>query len=123
MLESVFLLFDFVLIEQVLVNLLDNAQKFSAPASPIQINVHMQNELLFVSVINQGNKVPDVEMERIFDKFYRASDAQRTIGLGLELSIAKGIVEAHGGTVFAKPYGDGMEIGFGLPAHPEEQTV
>jgi two-component system sensor histidine kinase KdpD len=116
--------FDFVLIEQVLVNLLDNAYKFSPPGALIEISARLQDDYLQVSVADQGTKIPETELERIFDKFYRAPDGQRTAGLGLGLSIAKGIVEAHGGTVFAKQRaGAGMEIGFRLPTRRGEQTA
>ena len=115
--------FDFVLIEQVLVNLLDNAQKFSAPGAPIQINAQLRADFLQVSVMNQGKPLADADMERIFEKFYRASDASRTGGMGLGLAITKGIVEAHGGSVFARAIENGMEIGFNLPARMGEQAA
>jgi two-component system sensor histidine kinase KdpD len=115
--------FDFALIEQVLVNLLDNAYKFSPPGTLIEISARWQDDYLQLSVADEGTKIPETELERIFDKFYRAPDGQRTAGLGLGLSITKGIVEAHGGTVFAKQRaGAGMEIGFRLPTRRGEQT-
>lgn len=116
--------FDSVLIEQVLVNLLDNAYKFSRPNTPIEIRAAAEGESLEVSVLNLGRTVPTQELERIFDKFYRAPDGQGTVGMGLGLSIAKGIVEAHEGTVFARqrPEG-GMEIGFRLPLHRKEHSA
>ncbi|MBI4675293.1 MAG: sensor histidine kinase KdpD [Chloroflexi bacterium] len=113
--------FDFVLIEQVLINLLDNAYKFAPTNSPVEINAHLQNHFLQVSVADRGAMAPAAELDRMFEKFYRVSDGRRTVGIGLGLSIAKGIVEAHGGTVFAKQrVGGGMEIGFCLPLRAGE---
>lgn len=115
--------FDFVLIDQVLVNVLDNAYKFSAPGAPVEISACLQDGMLRVSVADSGAKIPEPDLDRIFDKFYRVPDGRRTTGMGLGLSIAKGIVEAHGGTVFAQARPTGMEIGFRLPVRMEEQTA
>lgn len=116
--------FDFVLLDQVLVNLLDNAYKFSPPNAPVEIFASVQDQFLQVTVADRGATLAEAELDRIFEKFYRAPGGQRTVGLGLGLSIAKGIVEAHGGTMFAKPRaGGGMEIGFRLPTRPEESTM
>lgn len=115
--------FDFVLIEQVLVNLLDNAYKFSAPRAPVEINARLENHLLQVSVADRGAKISQADLDRVFEKFYRVQNGRSTSGMGLGLSIAKGIVEAHGGAVFAKQRADGMEIGFCLPARMGESTA
>jgi two-component system sensor histidine kinase KdpD len=116
--------FDFVLIDQVLVNLLDNAAKFSPASAPIEITAEVQAQTLEVTVSDRGTTVPRTELDRIFEKFYRVSQGQRTVGMGLGLSIAKGIVEAHDGTVFARPRAaGGMEIGFRLPARVQVTAV
>jgi len=116
--------FDFVLLDQVLVNLLDNAYKFSPPNAPVEIFAALQDHFLQVSVADRGATLPDAELDRIFEKFYRAPGEPRTVGLGLGLSIAKGIVEAHGGAMFAKQRAEGgMEIGFRLPTRPEESFI
>ncbi len=107
--------FDFVLIEQALVNLIDNAYKFSAPGAPVEIAARWQDDVLQISVTDYGAKIPETDRARIFEKFYRTADGRRTAGMGLGLSIAKGIVEAHGGTVFVQERPNGMEIGFCLP--------
>jgi two-component system sensor histidine kinase KdpD len=55
-----------------------------------------------IQVTNQGPPVPQEHLERIFDKFYRITDAERVTGTGLGLSICKGIIEAHGGRIWAE---------------------
>jgi two-component system sensor histidine kinase KdpD len=113
--------FDSTLMEQVLINLLDNANKFSPPDAPIEVKASLKDEFLQVSVLNGGTTVPAQELDRIFEKFYRVADGQGTVGMGLGLSIAKGIIEAHGGTMLARQREKGgMEIGFRLPAQPKE---
>jgi two-component system, OmpR family, sensor histidine kinase KdpD len=93
---------DAVLVGQALVNLLDNAVKFSPVESTIQVNAWMRDAGLHLIVRDQGIGIAADELPRIFDKFYRGSAASRTGGTGLGLSICKGIVEAHGGTIQAR---------------------
>jgi two-component system sensor histidine kinase KdpD len=66
-------------------------------------------------VSNQGPQVPSEDLERIFDKFYRITAADRVTGTGLGLSICKGIVEAHGGHIWAENLSDGLAFNFILP--------
>ena len=91
---------DFVLIVQVLVNLLDNALKYSPVNAPIAITVQLSERWLDIEVADRGCGLPEKEVAHIFDKFYRIHP-QQTSGAGLGLSICKGIVEAHGGTISA----------------------
>jgi two-component system, OmpR family, sensor histidine kinase KdpD len=113
--------FDFVLIEQVLINLLDNACKFSPPDSPIELSSWLGNGKLHVSIADRGIGVPDGELQRIFEKFYRITQNGRTTGTGLGLSICKGIVEAHGGRIWAEGReGGGTRLAFTLPADKPE---
>ena len=95
---------DGVQIQQVLVNLLDNAIKFSPPGSPIQITASLVEETLEVRVSNTGDGIPSDELDRIFDRFYRVQSGRSsgTPGAGLGLAICKGIVEAHGGHMMAQ---------------------
>ncbi len=95
---------DGVQIQQVFVNLLDNAIKFSPPESPIQIAASLAAEALEVRVSNTGDGIPSDELNRIFDRFYRVQSGRsyRTPGAGLGLAICKGIVEAHGGHMMAQ---------------------
>ncbi|OAT82333.1 sensor histidine kinase [Desulfotomaculum copahuensis] len=107
---------DFVLIEQVLVNLLDNALKYSSPGSEITISVSQQSRQLAVAVADRGPAVPEGDLERIFDKFYRLRSPRQVSGTGLGLAICRGIIEAHGGRIWAAniPAG-GVMITFVLP--------
>jgi two-component system sensor histidine kinase KdpD len=72
-------------------------------------------EAIHVQVSNQGPQVPSNDLERIFDKFYRITAAERVTGTGLGLSICKGIVEAHGGRIWAENLPDGLAFNFILP--------
>ena len=92
---------DFTLIEQVLINLLENGAKYSPPDSSIAVSVAATETELTVSVTDQGTPVPENDRDRIFDKFYRLRSARHVSGSGLGLSICKGIVEAHGGRIWA----------------------
>lgn len=109
---------DGVQIQQVFVNLLDNAIKFSPPESPIQIAASLAAEALEVRVSNTGDGIPSDELNRIFDRFYRVQSGRsyRTPGAGLGLAICKGIVEAHGGHMMAQSVPGGeTTILFRLP--------
>ena len=101
---------DMVLFEQVLFNLLDNAAKYAPHGSHIQIRAYRDGERVALQVIDEGEGIPPRDLERIFDKFYRAkgtatgaakgADSQRA-GTGLGLAICRGFVEAMGGTITA----------------------
>jgi len=95
---------DGVLIQQVLVNLLDNAIKFSTPGSPIRIAAALVADNLELRVSNSGEGVPPEELDRIFERFYRGQPERSsgTPGTGLGLAICKGFVEAHGGQIVAE---------------------
>ncbi len=94
---------DFILIEQVLINLLENAAKYSPPDVPVSISVAVREKDLVVTVSNAGPSIPGGEQEHIFDKFYRQRSSQHVSGTGLGLFICKGIIEAHGGRIWIDP--------------------
>jgi two-component system, OmpR family, sensor histidine kinase KdpD len=106
---------DFVQIEQVFTNLISNSLKYAPVDSLIRIRAEARGERLFVQVSNQGPPIPEEHLERIFDKFYRITAADRVTGTGLGLSICKGIVEAHGGRIWAENLPDGFAFDFTLP--------
>ncbi len=109
---------DFVLMEQVLVNLLDNAAKYSPAGATITITARQDAGHVNLVVADEGVGVPAGELERIFDKFYRVRAADRQVaGTGLGLSICRGIVEGHGGTIAAciPPSGKGLMFTIRLP--------
>ncbi len=93
---------DFVLIVQVMVNLLDNADKYSPPEKAISVRALASPREVLVEVADRGKGIPEAEQERIFDKFYRVREPNGVGGTGLGLSISKGIVEAHGGRIWAQ---------------------
>jgi two-component system sensor histidine kinase KdpD len=93
---------DFVLIEQVLLNLLDNAIKYSPPGSEIAIAARDEGENMAFEISNPTDAMLTGDLDRIFTKFYRLDEASDTKGTGLGLSICKGFVEAHGGTIAAR---------------------
>lgn len=108
--------FDFGLIEQVLSNLVENAIKFSPASTPIELGATRGAGEVEISVRDRGIGIPDAELESIFEKFYRGSNSKRTGGTGLGLMICKGIVQAHGGRIFAEsPEDGGARICFTLP--------
>jgi len=92
---------DLPLMAQALVNLLDNAQKYSPPDQPITIKAQAIGAELHLTVVDNGPGVPEEDTTRIFDKFYRVQRSSDETGTGLGLPISKGIVEAHGGRIWA----------------------
>jgi len=93
---------DPVLLEQVLFNLLDNAAKYTPPGSAIRIEARRADGTVALAVLDEGQGIPEADLERIFDKFYRvqAGDRKRA-GTGLGLAICRGFAEAMGGTIRA----------------------
>jgi len=107
---------DAVLIAQVLTNLLDNGCKYSQPGAPISISVKRVRDEVQVSVRDCGIGIPETDLEHVFDKFYRVQRQEVIAGTGLGLSICKGIIEAHGGRIWAANNPDqGVTITFTLP--------
>jgi two-component system sensor histidine kinase KdpD len=113
---------DEVLLEQVLVNVISNAIKYSPDGSEINMEVIELEDMISFSIADQGIGIEAAEQERIFDKFYRADMSKHIPGTGLGLAICKGIVELHGGTILAKPNKDqGTIITISLPMGEENK--
>jgi two-component system sensor histidine kinase KdpD len=94
-------LVDDVLLEQVLFNLVENALKYTPAGSPIEIEAGLGEGRLHIEVADRGPGLPPGPEDGVFEKFYRGRRAGDPSGVGLGLSICRGIVEAHGGTIVA----------------------
>jgi two-component system sensor histidine kinase KdpD len=93
---------DAALLEQVLVNLLDNAVKYSPPGGIISVSGRLEGERVALSIADEGIGIPPDELPSVFDSFYRARRMDRVgPGTGLGLAIARGLMEAMGGTIEA----------------------
>ena len=99
---------DFVLMESVLVNVLDNAAKYAPPETAIQVTARKAGNDVVIDIADEGRGIASEDLGAVFDKFYRTKHRDRTVpGTGLGLAICKGIVEAHGGTIEALSEGPG----------------
>ena len=101
---------DGVLVEQVLINLLDNALKYTPADSSIEIGAGVDDGHVRLEVADRGPGLPPGDETRVFDKFYRSRLGGAGGGVGLGLTICRGIVEAHGGRISAenRPGGGAM---------------
>jgi two-component system sensor histidine kinase KdpD len=112
---------DFVLFEQALFNLLDNAAKYTPPSSTISVAVRHVADRVTIEIADEGPGIPPADLERIFDKFYRvrSSDHQRA-GTGLGLVVSRGFIEAQGGRIVAGNRNDcsGAVFTITLPCEP-----
>ena len=105
-------------IQQVLINLLDNATKYSFKSVPVKIEATCTSGNLEVRVSDRGEGIPPQDIEKIFERFYRVPvQRDHSIrGTGLGLSICKSIVEAHGGRIWVEPTkGGGATMAFSIP--------
>jgi two-component system sensor histidine kinase KdpD len=107
--------FDAILVEQVLINLLENATKYSPAGSPIELSARAREGEVEVEVADRGPGIAQEDAERVFDKFYRVREGEGG-GVGLGLTICRGIVSAHGGRIWVEPRsGGGAAFHFTLP--------
>jgi two-component system sensor histidine kinase KdpD len=90
---------DAVLIERVLVNLLENASKYTPSDTPIEIEAHADSENVLLSVNDRGPGLPSGREDAMFEKFARGKSESATPGVGLGLAICRAIMQAHGGTI------------------------
>ncbi|MDD5215628.1 MAG: sensor histidine kinase KdpD [Methylococcales bacterium] len=93
---------DTVMIEQVLMNLLENALRYTPEKSAIHISADAQPSAMKISVADEGIGIPKGSEYKLFEKFYRVKNEAAQSGVGLGLAICRAIVEAHGGTISAK---------------------
>ena len=109
------------LLERVLANLIDNALRY-APNSMVRVNAGQVGTRVLINVVDEGPGVAKGAAEQMFEPFQRLGDTDNSTGLGLGLSVAKGFVEAMGGTIAATDTpGGGLTILVDLEAPPEEQ--
>ncbi|HEY4388557.1 MAG TPA: ATP-binding protein, partial [Ktedonobacteraceae bacterium] len=105
---------DYLQMDQVLTNLLENAARYTTPASPIEVSVHVKGQYMLVQIADHGPGIPQKDLERIFDKFYRVSRTSSGYsgvrGSGLGLAVCRGLVEAHGGQIWAENRPEGGAI-------------
>ena len=115
---------DAVLFEQVLFNLLDNAAKYAPADTVINVRSRRDGGTVLLQVADEGEGISDSDLERIFDKFYRAQKGDRVrAGTGLGLAISRGFIEAMHGTIIATNRSDRRGAVFTLrlpvPAEPK----
>jgi two-component system sensor histidine kinase KdpD len=112
--------FDYVEIAQVLLNLIENAAKYTPPGTPIAIGARRAPGAVELFVRDEGPGIPKEHQARLFEKFYRASSPLAASGTGIGLAICKGLVESHGGqiSVDSAP-GEGSVFRFTLPLDPQ----
>jgi two-component system sensor histidine kinase KdpD len=115
---------DYVQIGEVLANLVENVVKYTPPGSEIRITARQEDGVVRVAVRDDGPGIPAEALPHVFEKFYRVSGGDRaaTKGTGLGLAVARGFVEAHGGSIEVQsPPPDaaqGSEVSFRLPLRP-----
>jgi K+-sensing histidine kinase KdpD len=116
---------DYVQIDQVLTNLIENAIRYTPADSPIEIDVRQSGAEFVINVADRGPGIPPDAIERVFDKFYRVLDDRPHVatspGSGLGLAVCRGIVEAHSGRIWAEAReGGGVVFRIALPARKPE---
>jgi two-component system sensor histidine kinase KdpD len=119
---------DYLEIDQVLTNLIENAARYTPAGSPIDVNARTEGEEVVVSVADRGPGIPHSDLARVFDKFYRVLNGQHPTGYpagsGLGLAVCKGLVEAHGGRIWAEPReGGGLVVFVTLPRGARERSA
>lgn len=113
------------LLELALRQLLDNAVKYSPPASPVMIRVERSTRGVIISVADEGPEIPERDRARVFEKFYRSPGTRHhVLGTGMGLAIAREIVSARGGEIgFENLSGGGTRFWIALPPGAEEKIA
>ena len=107
---------DIVRIQQVFVNLIHNAIKFTSPGGTIKVSAFLKDQSIHFSIADNGIGIPPADLKRIFERFYKTDPSRSSSGTGLGLSISKHIVEAHDGTLWVEStMGFGSTFTFCIP--------
>lgn len=108
--------FEPILLEQVFIQLVDNALKYSTPDTPIELSAAIEGDNAKIKIANQGQELMPEEIQKVFDRFYRGQTTH--MGMGLGLTICQSIIKAHGGNIWAENrLGGGVIFNFTLPMH------
>jgi two-component system, OmpR family, sensor histidine kinase KdpD len=111
--------------EHVMINLLENAAKYSPSDDLINISARRSNNAILVTVADHGSVIPAPDLGRVFDKFYRVESSKHLSGTGLGLSICKGIIDIHGGQIWAESsseHGNRFTFSLPIPEQPVEPS-
>jgi two-component system sensor histidine kinase KdpD len=115
---------DAVLVEQVLINILENAAKYTPKGSPLELSARQDKASVVVEIADQGPGIPPGHVDKIFEKFYRLPREREGDGAGLGLAICRGIIDAHGGRIWAENRKEGGAVfRFTLPIEGTPPSV
>jgi len=107
---------DYDRLERIISNLLSNALKYSDPATAVIVSARQQDSEVVIAVADQGEGIAPEDIPHLFERFYRVQGKRSAEGVGLGLSIAKTLVEAHGGRIWVESaFGQGSTFYFTLP--------
>ena len=107
-------------LKRLILNILDNAVKYTPPGGKISIDLRQQKDSVDIDIADTGIGIPESELPHIFDRFYRVDKSRSSIGFGLGLSIAQSIAMAHGGKIYAKTNApQGTIFIISLPVKPQ----
>ena len=103
--------------DDIFINVIENAIKYSPDGGVVVVRMESGEDVVRIVVSDSGQGIPEGDIPKVFDRFYRSDLARSTSGSGLGLSIVKSVVDAHGGSVaVASAPGSGTSITISLPA-------